>query len=69
VGNGYTIRFDNRICQIARKHIRAGLRRASVRVELRLDGSTAVRFRDRYLALDLSEDARERDFPGTSNPT
>ena len=51
VGNGYTIQFDNRIYQIARQDIRAGLRRASVRVELRLDGSMAVRFRDRYLTV------------------
>ena len=51
VGNGYTIQFDNRIYQIARQDIVAGLRRASVRVELRLDGSMAVRFRNRYLAV------------------
>jgi hypothetical protein len=51
VGNGYTIRCDNRIYQIARQDIRAGLRRASVRVELRLDGSMAVRFRNRYLTV------------------
>jgi transposase len=51
VGNGYTIQFDNRICQIARQDIVAGLRRASVRVELRLDGSMAVRFRNRYLTV------------------
>src|ERR1017187_6865394 len=51
VGNGYTIQFDNRIYQIARQDIRAGLRRASVRVELRLDGSMAIRFRDRYLTV------------------
>jgi transposase len=51
VGNGYTIQFDNRVYQIARQDLRAGLRRASVRVELRLDGSMAVRFRDQYLTV------------------
>ncbi len=51
VGNGYTIQFDNQLYQIARQDIRAGLRRASVRVELRLDGSIAVRFRHRYLTV------------------
>jgi transposase len=51
VGNGYTIQFDNRIYQIARQDIRAGLRRAPVRVELRLDGSMAIRFRNHYLAV------------------
>jgi hypothetical protein len=49
VGNGYTIQFDNKIYQIARTDIRAGLRGAQVRVEIRLDGSMAVRFRDRYV--------------------
>jgi hypothetical protein len=49
VGTGYTIQFDNRIYRIARADIRAGLRGAQVRVEVRLDGSMAVRFRDRYL--------------------
>jgi transposase len=51
VGNGYTIQLDNRTYQIARQDIRAGLRRASVRVELRLDGSIAVRFRNHYLTV------------------
>jgi hypothetical protein len=49
VGNGYTIQFDNRIYRIARADIRAGLRGAQVRIEVRLDGSMAVRFRDRYM--------------------
>jgi hypothetical protein len=53
VGNGYTIQFDNKIYQIARQEIRAGLRGAQVRIEGRLedrlDGSLAVRFRNHYL--------------------
>jgi hypothetical protein len=49
VGPGYTIQFDNRIYRIARADIRAGLRGAQVRIEVRLDGSMAVRFRDRYV--------------------
>jgi hypothetical protein len=49
VGTGYTIQFDNRIYRIARADIRAGLRGAQVRIEVRLDGSMAVRFRDRYV--------------------
>ena len=49
VGAGYTIQFDNRIYRIARADIRAGLRGAQVRIEVRLDGSMAVRFRDRYV--------------------
>jgi hypothetical protein len=51
VGQDYTIRFDNHIYQIARADIRAGLRGASVRIEARLDGSLALRFREHYLAV------------------
>jgi transposase len=51
VAGDYTIQFDNKIYQIARADIRAGLRGAAVRVEVRLDGSLAVRFRDRYLTV------------------
>jgi len=49
VASDYTIQFDNKTYQIARTDIRAGLRHAAVRVEARLDGSLAVRFREHYL--------------------
>jgi transposase len=49
VANDYTIRFENKLYQIARPTICAGLRGSTVRVEKRLDGTLAVRFRDRYL--------------------
>ncbi len=55
VGNDYTIQFESKIYQIASKDIRAGLRGADVRVEKRRDGSIAVRFRDRYLAVSRCE--------------
>lgn len=51
VGNGYTIQFDNQTFQIARSDVRAGLRGADVRVEMRLDASMAVRFGKRYLTV------------------
>jgi hypothetical protein len=51
VGNGYTIQFDNKIYKIARRDVRAGLRGANVRIEVRLDGSLAVRFRSHYLVM------------------
>jgi hypothetical protein len=51
VGNSYAIQFDNKFYRIARTDIRAGLRGADVRVEVRLDGSLAVRFRNHYLAM------------------
>ena len=51
VANDYTIRFDNRLYQIQRADIQPGLRGGTVRVEKRLDGTLAVRFRGRYLAV------------------
>ncbi len=51
VNNTYTLQFDSKIYQIARSDILAGLRKASVRVEVRLDDSIAVRFRNQYLSV------------------
>jgi winged helix-turn helix protein len=51
VDDDYTIRFDTRTYQISRADVRAGLRGGEVRVEVRLDGSLAVRFRDRYVTV------------------
>jgi hypothetical protein len=52
VNNDYTILFETKIYQIARRDICAGLRGAVVRVEKRRDGSVAMRFRDRYLSIE-----------------
>jgi transposase InsO family protein len=49
VRNDYTIPLDAELYQIERQAIVSGLRKANVRVEKRLDGSMAVRFRERYL--------------------
>ena len=49
VANDYTIRWDGRFYQIDRRDVRPGLRRATVRVEQRLDGNLAVRFQDQYV--------------------
>lgn len=49
VRNDYTLRWDGRFYQIEPQAVTAGLRKANVRVEARLDGSLAVRHRDRYL--------------------
>jgi hypothetical protein len=51
VNNDYTIQLDGEFYQIERESIRTGLRGAAVRIERRLDGGLAVRFRDRYLAV------------------
>src|SRR5579863_8067532 len=49
VRNDYTIPLDAELYQIERREVVSGLRKASVRVEKRLDGSVAVRFGERYL--------------------
>jgi hypothetical protein len=51
VSNDYTLRFGGKIYQIARSGVVSGLRGGNVRVEWRLDGSIAVRYRDRYLTI------------------
>jgi transposase len=48
VTNDYTVRFQNRIYQVG-KPIYAGLRGGRVVMELRLDGSMAIRFQGKYL--------------------
>jgi hypothetical protein len=45
VANDYTLRYAQKIYQIARGDIHPGLRGGRVRVEQRLDGSLAVKFR------------------------
>ncbi len=49
VAPDYTVQWHRQRYQIARQAVRAGLRGARVRVEKRLDGSMAVRFREQYL--------------------
>ena len=53
VRNDYTIPLDAELYQIQRQAVVSGLRKASVRVEKRLDGSIAVRFGERYLPVSL----------------
>jgi transposase len=49
VRSDYTLRWDGGLYQIERHAVVTGLRRATVRVEKRLDGSLAVRYGERYL--------------------
>ena len=55
VTNDYTLRFEGQSYRIARQGITSGLRGSRVRVERRLDGTVAVRFRGRYLPLAVCE--------------
>ena len=66
VGNGYTIQWDNQLYQIARSDIRAGLRGADVRVEMRLAGSMAVRFGKQYLAVTACQSRPKISQPKTT---
>ena len=55
----YTIRFQGQSYRMARQDIGAGLRGSRVRVEKRLDGSIAVRFRERYVPVELCPPQRK----------
>jgi hypothetical protein len=72
VQHDYTFRFEGQWYQIARPEVRPGLRGAQVRVEARLDGSLAVRFRERYLAVSPCQPppkvARTRPRPLAPKP-
>ena len=51
IGNDYTFSFAGRRYQILPADVRTGMRRASLRVELRLDGSLQARYEGRYLEI------------------
>jgi DNA-binding Lrp family transcriptional regulator len=68
VNNDYTILFETKIYQIARKDICAGLRGAIVRVEKRRDGSVAVRFRDRYLSVEQCSQRQKVSVAKSAKP-
>jgi hypothetical protein len=65
VTNDYTVRFENRIYQLD-KPIYPGLRQGRVVIELRLDGTMAIRFGDKYLK--YHEIARQGAALGGSAP-
>jgi hypothetical protein len=49
VTNDYTVRYHGQVLQIERRSIRAGLRKAKIMVEQRLDGAVKLRWQGRYL--------------------
>jgi hypothetical protein len=51
IDNDYTISFAGRKYRIAREDVRAGMKRQTLRVELRLDGSLKARFEGRYVEI------------------
>jgi hypothetical protein len=55
VGQDHTLRWDGVIYQIERKQITAAMRGARVQMERRLDGSTSMHWRNRFLPLQGCE--------------
>ena len=51
IGNDYTISFAGKRYQIARGQVQAGMRRQSMRVELRLNGELQARYQGRYVQI------------------
>ncbi len=49
VTNDYTLRWEGKFYQIDRRDVKPGMRKSWVRVEQRLDGTLAVRFKDQYV--------------------
>ena len=68
VANDYTLRFQGQSYRVAREGITAGLRGSRVRVERRLDGTMAVRFRGRYLAIARCEAKAETETSPRARP-
>jgi len=68
VRNDYTFRFEGKLYQIERSAIASGMRGGNVRVEKRLDGALAVRFSERYLAVEECAAAVKRRTPLSEEP-
>ena len=51
IGNDYTFSFAGRRYQIARDQVQAGMRRQSIRVELRLSGELQARYQGHYVQI------------------
>lgn len=68
VANDYTFQFQRQKYQIARAQVRPGLRGAAVRIELRLDGSLAVRYQDRYLEVSPCPPSQPAAQPRSVKP-
>ena len=68
VTNDYTLRWGGQIYQIERADVGPALRGARVRVEQRLDGSLAVRWRDRYVRVSVCPAPRLSSAPAPAAP-
>jgi hypothetical protein len=59
VTNDYTVAWEGRRWQIPKSAVRPGLRRSSIRVEARLDGSLMARIGGQFAALTICERAEK----------
>ncbi len=67
VSNHYTFPFDGRCYRIKRGSIEVGMRCQQVRVERRLDGSPAVRFRGVYLDVEVCPPDEQKPKPAPAS--
>lgn len=63
VDNDHTIRLDGGRYRIVPEQVTSGMRKATVRVEWRLDGSIAVRYQERYLDVERCPDSIKTAAP------
>lgn len=68
VSNDYTVAWQGGHWQIPKTAVRAGLRRSSVRVEVRLDGRLWARIADEFVELTACEKPRPQSKPKSSKP-
>ncbi len=62
VTNDYTVAWEGQRWQIPKEVVRPGLRRSSIRIELRLDGSLMARIEDRFVALSVCQTAEKSNL-------
>lgn len=60
VTNDYSVAWGGQHWQLPKDSVKPGLRRSSIRIEVRLDGSLVARIEDRYYALTLCKKAEKQ---------
>jgi transposase len=66
ISNGYTVQYRGQLYQIPPHQVRTGMRGSLLRVEVRLDGSIAMRFRNEYMRVERCELSQPVAKPKTS---
>ena len=68
VTNDYTVAWEGQRWQIPKAAVKAGLRRSTIRVEERLDGSLQARVGDKFVMLTVCEKAERREAGEVKRP-